>query len=321
MKGAIFIFYLFIPFITFSKGINNIKDTLKIGVYVDNIYDINYLNSSYKTIFYVWYISTKELKTENINNDISNFLDVDKLIEYNSLLIESNVIKNSTSNKYYYLNKINATILNNLDVSKFPFDIQKLNIYLELNTHYKGEFVVLLDKKNSKIKPNFIDKWKIGNVDLKYDSKSWDSNFGDILNEKYQLDAINLKIPLYRESWTIYWKLFVVLFISFFLTSISVFIPNKNSEQKLSLIVGSLFTAIGNKYITESYLPISDQFNLSDKLHLITFIFIAFFSIYAIFEQRTNLKDNLKKDFFVFITSIMIYILFISITTYSYSHN
>lgn len=105
------------------------------------------------------------------------------------------------------------------------------------------------------------------------------------------------------------------------MTSISVFIPNKNSEQKLSLIVGSLFTAIGNKYITESYLPISDQFNLSDKLHLITFIFIAFFSIYAIFEQRARLKDDFKKDFYVFVISIVIYILFISITTYSYSDN
>lgn len=321
MKKVILILYLIIPLISFSKNSNGVKDTLKVGVYVDNIYDINYLNSSYKTIFYVWFISTKELKTDNINKDISNFLDVDKLIEYNSLLVESNLIKDITSNKYYYLNKINATILNNLDVSKFPFDNQKLTIYLELNTHYKGDFVVLLDKRNSKIKPNFIDKWEIGKVDFKYDSKNWDSNFGDILNEKYELDAISINIPLYRESWTIYWKLFVVLFISFFLTSISVFIPNKNSEQKLSLIVGSLFTAIGNKYITESYLPISDQFNLSDKLHLITFIFIAFFSIYAIFEQRARLKDDFKKDFYVFVISIVIYILFISITTYSYSDN
>ncbi|MDK2772804.1 MAG: hypothetical protein KYX68_11345 [Flavobacterium sp.] len=321
MKIIFLILYLFIPLITFSNSSITVKDTLKIGVYVDNIYDINYLNSSFKTIFYVWFVSNKELKTDNINKDVSNFLDVDKLIEYNSLLIESNVINKGANYKYYYLNKINATILNNLDVSKFPFDVQKLKIYLELNTHYKGDFIVLLDKTNSKIKPNFIDKWEVGNVNFKYDSKNWDSNFGDILNEKYELDAISINIPLHRESWTIYWKLFVVLFISFFLTSISVFIPNKNSEQKLSLIVGSLFTAIGNKYITESYLPISDQFNLSDKLHLITFIFIAFFSIYAIFEQRTKLKDDFKKDFFVFITSILIYILFISLTTYSYSDN
>lgn len=297
---------------------SNIKDTLKVGVYLDNIYEINYLNSNFKTTFYVWIISNKELKTENLNNDISNFLDIDRIIDYKSLLVESYTINQHNKTKYYYLNKVNATILNNMDVSKFPFDIQKLKIYLELNTHYKGEYVVILDKNNSKLKPNFIDKWHVGKVEFKLDSKNWDSNFGDLKNDTYQLDALNINIPLIRASWTIYWKLFIVLFISFFLTSLSLFIPNKQSEEKLALIVGSLFTAIGNKYITESYLPISDTFNLSDKLHVITFMFIAFFTIYAIFEQRAKLKDNFKKDYLVFFLSILIYVIIISIITLSY---
>lgn len=297
---------------------SNIKDTLKVGVYVDNIYEINYLNSNFKTTFYVWFISNKELKTENLNNDITNFLDIDRIVDYKSLLVESYKQNHNNKTKYYYINKVNATILNNMDVSKFPFDIQKLKIYLELNTHYKGEYVVILDRKNSKLKPNFIDKWHVGNVDFKLDSKNWDSNFGDIKNDTYQLDALNINIPLIRASWTIYWKLFIVLFISFFLTSLSLFIPNKQSEEKLALIVGSLFTAIGNKYITESYLPISDTFNLSDKLHVITFMFIAFFTIYAIFEQRAKLKDNFKKDYMVFFLSILIYIIIISAITLSY---
>lgn len=297
---------------------SNIKDTLKVGVYVDNIYEINYLNSNFKTTFYVWFISNKELKTENLNNDITNFLDIDRIVDYKSLLVESYKQNHNNKTKHYYINKVNATILNNMDVSKFPFDIQKLKIYIELNTHYKGECVVILDKNNSKLKPNFIDKWHVGNVDFKLDSKNWDSNFGDLKNDTYQLDAININIPLIRASWTIYWKLFVVLYISFFLTSLSVFLPNKQSEEKLALIVGSLFTAIGNKYITESYLPISDTFNLSDKLHVITFMFIAFFTIYAIFEQRAKLKDNLKKDYIVFFFSILIYVIIISAITLSY---
>jgi hypothetical protein len=276
------------------------------------------LNSNFKTTFYVWFISNKELKTENLNNDITNFLDIDRIVDYKSLLVESYKQNHNNKTKYYYINKVNATILNNMDVSKFPFDIQKLKIYIELNTHYKGECVVILDKNNSKLKPNFIDKWHVGNVDFKLDSKNWDSNFGDLKNDTYQLDAININIPLIRASWTIYWKLFVVLYISFFLTSLSVFLPNKQSEEKLALIVGSLFTAIGNKYITESYLPISDTFNLSDKLHVITFMFIAFFTIYAIFEQRAKLKDNLKKDYIVFFFSILIYVIIISAITLSY---
>lgn len=297
------------------------KDSIKVGIYIDNIYDVNYIDSSYKTIFYIWFVSNNELKTEQLNNDISNFLDIDRVIDYKSLLTETNKVVEKGKVKYYYLNKINATILNKMDVSKFPFDVQNLNLYIELNTHYKGDNVLILDKKNSIIRPNFIDKWKIGKVLFTKDSKEWDSNFGDVKNEVYQLDALNIKIPLERASWTIYWKLFIVLFISFFLTSLSVFLPNKQSEEKLALIVGSLFTAIGNKYITESYLPISDTFNLSDTLHLITFIFIAFFTTYAIYEQRACLTDNFKKDYFVFFLAIVVYFLIISITTLSFVFN
>lgn len=310
---------ILIILLIFSNSIySHVKDTIRVGVYVDNIYEINYLNSNFKTTFYVWFISNKELKTDDLNNDVTNFLDIDRIVEYKSLLAESYKKNHNNKTKYYYLNKVNATILNNMDVSKFPFDIQNLKIYLELNTHYKGEYVVILDKKNSKLKPNFIDKWNVGKIDFKLNSKNWESNFGDITKNNYKLDAIDINIPLIRASWNIYWKLFIVLYISFFLTSLSVFLPNKQSEEKLALIVGSLFTAIGNKYITESYLPISDTFNLSDKLHVITFVFIAFFSIYAIYEQRAKLKDNLKKDCLVFLLSILVYTIIITFITFSF---
>lgn len=310
---------IFIVLLIFSNSIySQVKDTIRVGVYMDNIYEINYLNSNFKTTFYVWFVSNKELKTDNLNNDVTNFLDIDRIVDYKSLLVESYKQNHNNRTKYYYLNKVNATILNNMDVSKFPFDIQKLKIYLELNTHYKGEYVVILDTKNSKLKPNFIDKWNVGKIDFKLNSKNWESNFGDITKNNYKLDAIDISIPLIRSSWNIYWKLFIVLYISFFLTSLSVFLPNKQSEEKLALIVGSLFTAIGNKYITESYLPISDTFNLSDKLHVITFVFIAFFSIYAIFEQRAKLKDNLKKDCLVFLLSILVYSIIITFITFSF---
>lgn len=310
---------ILIILLIFSNSIySHVKDTIRVGVYVDNIYEINYLNSNFKTTFYVWFISNKELKTDDLNNDVTNFLDIDRIVEYKSLLAESYKQTHNNKTKYYYLNKVNATILNNMDVSKFPFDIQNLKIYLELNTHYKGEYVVILDKKNSKLKPNFIDKWNVGKIDFKLNSKNWESNFGDITKNNYKLDAIDINIPLIRASWNIYWKLFIVLYISFFLTSLSVFLPNKQSEEKLALIVGSLFTAIGNKYITESYLPISDTFNLSDKLHVITFVFIAFFSIYAIYEQRAKLKDNLKKDCLVFLLSILVYTIIIAFITFSF---
>jgi hypothetical protein len=291
------------------------KDTLRVGVYVDNIYDIDYLKSSFESIFYVWINSEEELIKEDIVNDVSNFLDIDRMIDFKVLLQEHNRL----GSKHHYLLKLQAKILTKMDVSKFPFDKQCLDYYIELNTHYKGDKIIILDTKNSSIRPNFIDKWKVDVPKISVKSKEWNSDFGNIKSDKRNvLDAINIQIPLVRDCWNIYWKMFIVLFISFFLTVVSVFLPNKLSEEKLALIVGSLFTAIGNKYITESYLPISDSFNLSDKIHLVTFIFIALFSVYAIIEQRFKLKDSLKNDFIAFLISTLIYFGIVVSITISY---
>ncbi|RXR21626.1 ligand-gated ion channel [Flavobacterium stagni] len=311
MKKILSVLFLFLSSFMMCQP----KDTLRVGVYVDNIYDVDYLKSSFESIFYVWINSEEELIKEDIVNDVSNFLDIDRMIDFKVLLQEHN----RNGNKHHYLLKIQAKILTKMDVSKFPFDKQCLDYYIELNTHYRGDKIIKLDTKNSLIKPNFIDKWKVGIPRISVKSKEWNSDFGNIKSDKRNvLDAINIQIPLVRDCWNIYWKMFTVLFISFFLTVVSVFLPNKLSEEKLALIVGSLFTAIGNKYITESYLPISDSFNLSDKIHLVTFVFIALFSVYAITEQRFKLKDSLKNDFIAFLISTLIYFGIVVSITISY---
>jgi hypothetical protein len=57
----------------------------------------------------------------------------------------------------------------------------------------------------------------------------------------------------------------------------------------MGLIVGSLFTAVGNKYVTDGYLPLSN-FNLSDKLHLLTIVLITFNCI--ICNCRATIEDQ-----------------------------
>ena len=110
-------------------------------------------------------------------------------------------------------------------------------------------------------------------------------------------------------------SLFKEVFGSLFLAALNLFLPNKLSEEKFALIVGSIFIAIGNKYIIETYLPFSDNINLCDILHVITLFFIAFFTIYAIYEQRSNSKDSLKLDFKIFTYSILFYFLLVLLFT------
>jgi hypothetical protein len=76
--------------------------------------------------------------------------------------------------------------------------------------------------------------------------------------------------------------------------------PNDHSEEKIGLIVGSLFTTVGNKYVTDDILPIQNVLNLSDKLHLLTIFIITLIATHAILEQRLKLRNSLKNDLIAF---------------------
>ena len=81
----------------------------------------------------------------------------------------------------------------------------------------------------------------------------------------------------------------------------SLLYPNENSEEKIGLIVGSLFTTVGNKYVTDGILPIQNSLNLSDKLHFLTILVITLIAAFAIIEQRFKLPNRNKTDFIVFL--------------------
>ena len=106
---------------------------------------------------------------------------------------------------------------------------------------------------------------------------------------------------LSRNAWNLYFKSFLTLLLSFILAIISLLYPNENSEEKIGLIVGSLFTTVGNKYVTDDILPIQNSLNLSDKLHLLTILVITLIAAFAIIEQRMKLPDRNKTDFSMFL--------------------
>jgi hypothetical protein len=74
------------------------------------------------------------------------------------------------------------------------------------------------------------------------------------------------------------------------------------------MIIGGLFGSITNKYITDSLLPINNTWNLSDKIHTLTIVYLLLLSIYSIYEQRKKLKDNFNQDVFVFLLIMISYI-------------
>ena len=304
-----FSLFIFILVCSNSFTFSQSKKNVNVGFYVEDIYGIDYQDAKYEIVLWVW-INSKD-GTYNFEEEID--------IPNSTKMEISAVIYDSTnSGEYHSECKIRATVLNKFDVSKYPFDKQEINFTLELSKYSSDEITLSLDKKQSKFLPEYIEDWITSDYKINIVENNYNSNFGKLNEDKsYSFPGFNLNIKLERNSWNLYYKSFITLFLSFFLASISLFYTNDHSEEKIGLIVGSLFTTVGNRYVTDDILPIQNSLNLSDKLHLLTILVITFIAAYAIFEQRLKIKDSLKTDLMVLFLFISVFLSGIIYFTYN----
>ena len=308
--------YLFIAFfISFNLKAsfeeNKKIDTINVGYYIDDIYDINYVKGTYRITLFAWVTSN------TVKYDFNEFLDIHQAIDkkFDLVLTDSSNIINGRK-VYWSEVRLNLEILQKFDIRKFPFDKQDISLGLEF-TYNDPKFLKINLSNKSSIMPNAIpNDWKILSSNYTLQSVHYNTNFGDESAESFDFNVLRINYSFGRESVTLFIKLFTALFISFLIACTSVFLPNIQRDSKISMIIGGLFGSITNKYITDSLLPINNSWNLSDKIHTLTILYLLLLSIYSIYEQRKELKDNLKQDVFVFLIVIISYISFIAYFIY-----
>ena len=301
MKKLIFFYSLVFSLTSFAN--NDSLKKIDVGLFVEDIYNIDYKKSSYDVVFWTWVNSKDEYY------DLENYLDV---IKSTNVVYSNHLQTKLKSGLFHSEIKIKATILNQFDLRKFPFDVQNISLNVEYIKYQSDKFLLNWDKKNSRFAPEYIEQWKYKNIQTLQKVNQYKSNFGNTdFKQITKYKSLKTEISLERNQWNIFMKLFLTLFVSFLLASTSVFLPNKLSQEKIGLIVGALFTTIGNKYITDDLLPIQNYLNISDLIHLLTIGFITLFAIFAIYEQRKSVKDDLKFDTKLFLISSLSYIILI----------
>lgn len=286
-------------------------DTINVGYYVDDIYDINYVKGTYRITLFAW-VTSYTVKY-NFNEYLDIHHAIDKKIEL--IMLDSTNIINGRR-LYWSEVRLNLEVLQKFDIRRFPFDKQNINLGLEFTYNDPKILKINLSEKNS-ITPNLIpNDWRILTSKHSLKPFHYNTNFGDESVESFDFNVLNINYSFGRESITLFIKLFIALFISFLIACSSIFLPNFRTESKIAMIIGGLFGSITNKYITDSLLPINNTWNLSDKIHTLTIVYLLLLSIYSIYEQRKKLKDNFNQDVFVFLLIIISYI--ISITYFIY---
>lgn len=268
MKKLFAFFFLIIFYSSFAKA-SETPDTVSVGVYINSIHDIDFADKQYTINLWLW------LKYKNPDFDFSKYLEVPmaKTVDKSFYTVDT-----LDDGRIYMLMKLQCVMKDSWKIQNFPFDRQKLRFTIENSQYDKGDLIFAEDTVGNHYSKWTTSGWKViaDSFRISTGIKKYETAFGEPVLTKPVSEFSNFKVQIVieRDSWWLFMKLFIGMYISFLLAFLCFFIHRDSIDSRFSLSVGALFAAIGNKYVVDSSLPESTSFTLVDTLHGLTLCFI-----------------------------------------------
>lgn len=268
-------------------------DTVSVGFYINSIHDINFKDKEYTINLWLW------LKYKNPDFDFSKYLEVPmaKTVDKSFYTVDT-----LDDGRIYMLMKLQCLMKDSWKIQNFPFDRQRLRFTVE-NSQYDSQSLIFVEDTTGK----HYSKWTLSGWTMIPDSfkistgtKKYETAFGDpsVAIPRSEFSAFKVLIGIERDSWWLFFKLFIGMYISFLLSFLCFFIHSDNVDSRFSLGVGSLFAVIGNKYVVDSSLPESTSYTLVDTLHGLTLCYIfasVACSVYILRLIKANRTEKIAK--------------------------
>ena len=264
------------------------SDTVRVGIYITSIHNIDFKEKEYTTNFWLW------LKYKN-----KDFNFVDNLeIPQAKTVVKSFTTIDSSNEEIYILMKLQCIMKDTWKITNFPFDHQTLRLSIENSQFDKDALVFLADTAGKQFDPRFtLRGWKIDSLCMSTGTKVYETAFGDnsILEPHTEYSNFKVKVIISRAALGLFWKMFLGMYVAFFIAFMCFFIHTDSIDSRFGLSVGALFGVIGNKYIIDAALPESSSFTLVDTLHGITLIFILGVIMATAYSLKLITNGNIVK--------------------------
>ena len=176
--------------------------------------------------------------------------------------------------------------------------MEEHEIHIENSEFDSHDLIFVADTLGKRFDPTMtVNGWDITNVKVSSGIKPYETAFGDpeIKNAHSEYGSFDVAIDLDRNAWGLFFKLFLGMYVAFFITYVCIFIHADNIDSRFGLSVGALFAAVGNKYIIDSLLPESSTFTLVDSLHAFTFISIFITISLSVYALKLLKEGQLEK--------------------------
>ena len=316
------------PYIDLDRDLDSIKLPIDIKVKIDinNILGLETRsNQFFMSLDYSFYTQQGPAFL-NHKEDTINFFDFEKNSRINPIFINSDRTE-KTSLSYFgfdnvnitddhiYYNTVKTDFFHNWDLKDYPFD--KQNLQFEIKAEIDTSIVRLSESKfykSSFKKVNGLIKgYKIDSIKFKerFEVQNNVNTFYPGINREDVYSIASFNVQISRSGGWLFLKLFLGSYLAFLISWIVFFIPAKEFGSRISLAVGGIFGAIGNRYFVDSSLPVVQVLTKADIINNLILFLLILNILIVIFQKnkRYNIKFLGKNKNAMIFTGILFLVL------------
>ena len=295
-----------------------------VGAYINDIQELDTERGTYTIDFYMWF------RWKDPQVDPTDSIEV----------MNSNAMENTTSSatggvsgrpfpseprvmpdgSKYQGFRYQGVFSKNMDLHRFPFDIQRLNVLLEDVNQDNRQLEFVPDTTPVTINEQVtIPGFQIGTPTLTVVSHKYPTAFGDLTAPPTPTySRIVLAVPVARDALPYLVKIMLPIFIVVLITSLIYMIPARLEEARTGIGITAMLTMVALQWTTDADLPSVEYLMMVDVIYIVSMAYILFAMGYTVFASRRSTQESAEAvlqalDRRMGITSLVLYVVVIAI--------
>ena len=301
----------FYPYQELDRNLDSIElpITLNTRIEVNDILGLDTTNDQFFMAVNYNIYSKLEPKFINYKKDTLTLFDFEKRISpsyvssdrlYEQQLKYQGYDDINITGEVIYSGFIETDFFHNWNLKEYPFDTQKLQF--QIGANIDTSIVRLNQSRFFKSTFSNVKGLKEG---YQIDAIEFEEKFNEQTNEEIFFPGIirkavypvaNYSIVISRSGGWLFVKLFLGSFLAFIISWIVFLIPNKEFDSRISLTVGGIFGAIGNRYFVDSTIPAVQVLTKADMINNMILALLILNVLIVIVQKNNKINFGLLEQ-------------------------
>ena len=304
-------------------------DKVTVGVYINDIQEIELASNSFTADFYLWLRWRDPEIQPWMSIEVMNSTARDNSTSSSSGGVAGKPLYDEPldmpdGSKYMVL-RYQGVFSKEYNLERYPFDVQDLLFVFEDERLTADELEFVPDSTPVTINGDVsIPGYVVGTSRMEVFRNKYPTSFGDIsIPPTVTYSQVVITVPMTREVVPYLVKLMLPIFITVLITSLIYIIPARLEEARAGIGVTTMLTIVALQWTTDASLPSVEYLTMLDLIYILAMFYVLIAMGYTVLASRRNAYDAeealvTQLDRRVGITALLLYVVLTATTMIFY---